>query len=140
MEEGRRRQRVRDGSARDRGPPKVFLVARPGSVQTTLRRHAIGSCPTPLHGVDGREPGLGGTMGRLFRLREGYTYGIGSFSRRAVSRIVDASERAKVTDAALTDLLAGCRARQAWKRVRRRETRDRRQLRWHGNPAGVNYT
>lgn len=65
------------------GVPKVYLIARPGSVQTTLfvgtqsmtRTDANYTALTVVNRV------LGGTMGRLFRhLREekGYTYGIGS--------------------------------------------------------------
>ena len=65
------------------GPAKVYLVARPNSVQTSLTvgtQSMVRTDPdyVPLT-VANRV--LGGTMGRLFRhLREekGYTYGIGS--------------------------------------------------------------
>jgi zinc protease len=96
------------------GPPKVFLVARPGSVQTTLSvgtQSMIRTDPdyTALTVVNRV---LGGTMGRLFRhLREekGYTYGIGSFFSATQYRgswTASTSVRTEVTDAALTDLLA----------------------------------
>ena len=96
------------------GPPKVTLIARPGSVQTLLR---VGAPSMPRLHEDYEELTvanrvLGGTMGRLFRhLREekGYTYGIGSsFSAQQYRGDWSASTsvRTAVTEAALTDLLA----------------------------------
>jgi zinc protease len=96
------------------GAPKVFLVARPGSVQTTLSvgtQSMIRTDPdyTALTVVNRV---LGGTMGRLFRhLREekGYTYGVGSnFSATQYrgSWSASTSVRTEVTEPALTDLLA----------------------------------
>jgi zinc protease len=96
------------------GAPKVFLVARPGSVQTTLNvgtQSMIRTDPdyTALTVVNRV---LGGTMGRLFRhLREekGYTYGIGSFFSATQYRgswTASTSVRTDVTEPALTDLLA----------------------------------
>jgi zinc protease len=96
------------------GSPKVYLVARPGSVQTTLyvgtqsmkRTDPDYAALTVVNRV------LGGTMGRLFRhLREekGYTYGIGSnFSATQYrgSWTSSTSVRTDVTEPALTDLLA----------------------------------
>jgi len=96
------------------GAPKVTLVARPGSVQTTLyvgtqsmtRTDPDYAALTVVNRV------LGGTMGRLFRhLREekGYTYGIGSgFSAQMYrgSWSSSTSVRTDVTEPALTDLLA----------------------------------
>ena len=96
------------------GQPKVFLIGRPGSVQTTLyvgtqsmkRTDADYTALTVANRV------LGGVMGRLFRhLREekGYTYGIGSgFSATLHTGAWFASTnvRTEVTEAALTDLLA----------------------------------
>ncbi|MGZ8697939.1 MAG: M16 family metallopeptidase [Gaiellaceae bacterium] len=96
------------------GPAKVYLIARPNSVQTTL---FVGT--QSMRRTDPDYPALtvvnrvlGGTMGRLFRhLREekGYTYGIGSgfsatFYRGTWS--ANTSVRTDVTEAALTDLLA----------------------------------
>lgn len=96
------------------GPAKVYLVARPNSVQTSLTvgtQSMVRTDPdfVPLT-VANRV--LGGTMGRLFRhLREekGYTYGIGSgFSASDIRGQWSASTnvRTEVTEAALTDLLA----------------------------------
>jgi zinc protease len=96
------------------GPAKVYLIARPGSVQTTLMvgtQSMVRTDPdyVPLT-VANRV--LGGTMGRLFmHLREvkGYTYGISSgFSATAFRGQWSASTdvRTEVTEAALTDLLA----------------------------------
>ena len=96
------------------GPPKVYLIARPGSVQTTLfvgtqsmaRKDPDYTSLTVVNRV------LGGTMGRLFRhLREekGYTYGIGSgFSAPQYrgSWTSSTSVRTDVTEPALSDLLA----------------------------------
>ncbi|HET7217963.1 MAG TPA: pitrilysin family protein [Vicinamibacterales bacterium] len=96
------------------GPAKVYLVARPGSVQTSLMvggQSMVRTDPDyiPLT-VANRV--LGGTMGRLFRhLREekGYTYGVGSgFSATQYRGSWSASTnvRTEVTDPALTDLMA----------------------------------
>lgn len=96
------------------GAPKVFLVERPGSVQTTLSvgtQSMVRTDPdyTALTVVNRV---LGGTMGRLFRhLREekGYTYGIGSFFSATQYRgawQASTSVRTDVTEPALTDLLA----------------------------------
>jgi zinc protease len=96
------------------GPPKIYLVGRPNSVQTTLMvgtQSMVRTDPdyVPLT-VANRV--LGGTMGRLFRhLREekGYTYGIGSgFSAMQHRGQWSASTnvRTEVTDPALTDLMA----------------------------------
>jgi zinc protease len=96
------------------GPAKVYLVARPSSVQTSL---AVGTQSmtrtdpdyVPLT-VANRV--LGGAMGRLFRhLREekGYTYGIGSGFSATMHKgqwSASTSVRTDVTDPALTDLLA----------------------------------
>jgi zinc protease len=94
-------------------PVKVYLVARPASVQTNLIVGTQSMTRTnpdyvPLT-VANRV--LGGAMGRLFRhLREekGYTYGVGSgFSapRHTGSWQASTAVRTDVTDAALTDLL-----------------------------------
>jgi zinc protease len=94
--------------------PKVVLISRPSSVQTTLyvgtqALERTSADYTPLL-VANRV--LGGVMGRLFRhLREekGYTYGIGSGFGSApyVSAwTASTSVRTDVTDAALHDLLA----------------------------------
>jgi zinc protease len=96
------------------GPARVFLVGRPGSVQTSLvvgTQSMVRTDPDyiPLT-VANRV--LGGTMGRLFRhLREekGYTYGIGSaFSATQFRGSWNASTsvRTEVTDPALADLLS----------------------------------
>jgi zinc protease len=96
------------------GPPKLYLIARPGSVQTTLyvgtqsmtRTDPDYAALTVVNRV------LGGTMGRLFRhLREekGYTYGIGSGFSATLYRgswTSSTSVRTDVTDPALNDLLA----------------------------------
>ena len=96
------------------GPAKVYLVARPGSVQTSLAvgtQSMVRTDPDyiPLT-VANRV--LGGTMGRLFRhLREekGYTYGIGSGFTALQYRgswSATTSVRTDVTEPALNDLLA----------------------------------
>jgi predicted Zn-dependent peptidase len=96
------------------GAPKVTLIARPNSVQTTLM---VGAPSMTRLDPDYEELTvanrvLGGVMGRLFRhLREekGYTYGIGSgFSapKYRGSWSASTSVRTAVTEAALTDLLA----------------------------------
>jgi predicted Zn-dependent peptidase len=93
---------------------KVYLIARPNSVQTTLYVGTQSMTRTdpdyPALTVVNRV--LGGTMGRLFRhLREekGYTYGIGSgfnatFYRGAWTSSTNV--RTDVTEPALNDLLA----------------------------------
>ncbi len=96
------------------GAPKVTLIARPASVQTSLR--VGGPSMTrmdPDHeALTVANRVLGGTMGRLFRhLREekGYTYGIGSSFTALQYRgdwSASTSVRTAVTEAALTDLLA----------------------------------
>ena len=96
------------------GAPRVYLVARPASVQTSL---LVGAPSMTRTDPDYEELTvanrvLGGVMGRLFRhLREdkGYTYGIGSgFSagEHRGSWSASTSVRTDVTEAALTDLLA----------------------------------
>jgi zinc protease len=97
---------------------KGYLIARPGSVQTTFVVGAQSMTRTdpeyvPLT-VANRV--LGGTMGRLFRhLREekGYTYGVGSFFSALEHRgqwSASTSVRTEVTEAALNDLLADVEA------------------------------
>ncbi len=120
------------------GPPKVYLVARPNSVQTSLAvgtQSMVRTDPdyVPLT-VANRV--LGGTMGRLFRhLREekGYTYGIGSgFSATDIRGQWSASTsvRTEVTEAgADRPARRDCRdARQAGagERADGRQARDRR--------------
>ena len=94
--------------------PKVYLISRPGSVQTTLQVGTQSMTRTdpdyvPLT-VANRI--LGGAMGRLFRhLREqkGYTYGLGSFFSAPLHRgawQASTSVRTEVTEPALDDLLA----------------------------------
>jgi len=96
------------------GAAKVYLVGRPGSVQTSLligTQSMVRTDPDyiPLT-VANRV--LGGTMGRLFRhLREekGYTYGIGSGFSALLHRgswSASTNVRTDVTDPALTDLIA----------------------------------
>ena len=96
------------------GAPKVTLIARPGSVQTSLR---VGGPSMTRMDPDYEELTvanrvLGGTMGRLFRhLREekGYTYSISSSFSSLQYRgdwSASTSVRTSVTEAALTDLMA----------------------------------
>jgi zinc protease len=96
------------------GAAKVYLVARPSSVQTSLTvgtQSMVRTDPdyVPLT-VANRV--LGGTMGRLFRhLREekGYTYGIGSGFSASDTRgqwSATTNVRTDVTEPALNDLLA----------------------------------
>jgi zinc protease len=96
------------------GAAKVYLVGRPGSVQTSLQvgtQSMVRTDPDyiPLT-VANRV--LGGAMGRLFRhLREekGYTYGIGSGFSALLHRgswSASTNVRTDVTDPALTDLMA----------------------------------
>ncbi|MEO8076318.1 MAG: pitrilysin family protein [Acidobacteriota bacterium] len=96
------------------GVPKVSLVARPGSVQTTLYvgTQSMRRTDPDYAALSVVNRVLGGTMGRLFRhLREekGYTYGIGSAFSATLYRgswTSSTSVRTEVTEAALTDLLA----------------------------------
>jgi zinc protease len=96
------------------GPSKVYLVGRPGSVQTSLMvgtQSMVRTDPdfVPLT-VANRV--LGGAMGRLFRhLREekGYTYGVGSFFSATEFRgqwAASTDVRTAVTEPALGDLMA----------------------------------
>jgi zinc protease len=93
--------------------PKVYLVSRPSSVQTTFVVGAQSMTRTDpdYEKLTVANRVLGGTMGRLFRhLREekGYTYGIGSgfgASRYVGDWSASTSVRTEVTEAALTDLL-----------------------------------
>jgi zinc protease len=96
------------------GPPRVYLVGRPGSVQTSLMvgtQSMVRTDPdfVPLT-VANRV--LGGAMGRLFRhLREekGYTYGVGSFFSATDFRgqwAASTDVRTDVTAPALADLMA----------------------------------
>lgn len=95
------------------GPPKVYLVNRPNSVQTTLMVSAQSMTRTDpdYEELTVANRVLGGTMGRLFRhLREekGYTYNVGSRFDATNHRgdwTASTSVRTEVTDAALTDLL-----------------------------------
>lgn len=96
------------------GAPKVYLINRPNSVQTTLLvgTQAIRRTDPDFFALTTVNRVLGGTMGRLFRhLREekGYTYGVGSGFGSApyvTAWTVNTDVRTEVTDAALTDLLA----------------------------------
>jgi len=96
------------------GAPKVYLIARPNSVQTTLSvgTQSMTRVDPDYTALTVANRVLGGTMGRLFRhLREekGYTYGVGSgFSATAHrgSWQASTSVRTDVTEPALTDLLA----------------------------------
>jgi len=95
------------------GASKVYLIARPGSVQTTLYvgTQSMKRTDPDYVALSVVNRVLGGTMGRLFRhLREekGYTYGIGSaFSATQYrgSWTSSTSVRTEVTEPALTDLL-----------------------------------
>ncbi len=94
--------------------PKVYLIARPGSVQTTLYvgTQSMTRTDPDYAALSVVNRVLGGTMGRLFRhLREekGYTYGIGSgftATQYRGSWTSSTSVRTDVTEPALTDLLA----------------------------------
>jgi zinc protease len=96
------------------GERKVYLVNRPGSVQTSLMvgTQAIRRTDADFFALTAVNRVLGGTMGRLFRhLREekGYTYGVGSGFGAAPypsAWIANTDVRTEVTEAALTDLLA----------------------------------
>ena len=93
---------------------RVSLIARPGSVQTTLfvGTQSMTRTDPDYIALTVANRVLGGGMGRLFRhLREekGYTYGIGSgFSATQHRGAWSASTnvRTEVTEPALTDLLA----------------------------------
>jgi zinc protease len=95
------------------GAPKVYLIGRPSSVQTTM---IVGGQSMTRTDPDYEELTvanrvLGGVMGRLFRhLREekGYTYGVGSgfgATRHLGAWSATTSVRTDVTEPALTDLL-----------------------------------
>jgi predicted Zn-dependent peptidase len=96
------------------GRPKVVLITRPGSVQTTLMvgTQSMVRTDPDYFALTLANRVIGGTMGRLFRhLREekGYTYGIGSgFSAPSYrgSWQSSTSVRTEVTGPALGDLLA----------------------------------
>jgi predicted Zn-dependent peptidase len=95
------------------GPPKVYLVARPNSVQTSLTvgTQSMVRTDPDYAALTVANRVLGGTMGRLFRhLREekGYTYGIGSSFSASQHRgqwTASTNVRTEVTDPALNDLL-----------------------------------
>jgi predicted Zn-dependent peptidase len=97
------------------GPPKVFLIARPSSVQTSLvvgTQSLTRTDPDYIALTVANRVIGGGPQGRLFRhLREdkGYTYGAYSgFGATQFRGTWSASTdvRTEVTDPALTDLLA----------------------------------
>jgi zinc protease len=96
------------------GPARVYMVARPNSVQTTfmIGTQAMTRTDPDYEELQVANRVLGGTMGRLFRhLREekGYTYGVGSFFSATGYRgawTASTSVRTDVTEAALRDLLA----------------------------------
>lgn len=96
------------------GPAKVYLISRPGSVQTTLLvgTQSMTRTDPDYAALQVVNRVLGGVMGRLFRhLREekGYTYGIGSGFNSSLYRgswTANTSVRTDVTEAALTDLMA----------------------------------
>jgi len=94
--------------------PKVYLISRPNSVQTTLLlgMQSMTRIDPDFEELTVANRVLGGVMGRLFRhLREekGYTYGIGSGLDTGLYRgdwSASTSVRTDVTEGALTDLLA----------------------------------
>jgi zinc protease len=96
------------------GTPKVYLIARPASVQTTLLlgEQSMTRTNPDYEKLTVANRVLGGTMGRLFRhLREekGYTYGVGSgfgATKHVGVWSASTSVRTEVTEPALTDLLA----------------------------------
>ena len=96
------------------GAPKIYLINRPNSVQTTfsLGAQSMKRTDPDYERLNVANRVLGGTMGRLFRhLREekGYTYGIGTgFSALRHIGVWNGSTsvRTDVTEAALTDFLA----------------------------------
>ena len=131
------------------GPAKGYLIARPGSVQTSFVVGAQSMTRTdpdyvPLT-VANRV--LGGPMGRLFRhLREekGYTYGVGSFFSAPEHRgqwSASTSVRTEVTEPALNDLLADIDAMRTApvpeKELNDAQARDRRRLRAVARVAGT---
>ena len=93
---------------------RVYLISRPGSVQTTLYvgQQSMTRTDPDYVALTVANRVLGGTMGRLFRhLREekGYTYGIGSGFSATQHRgawFASTNVRTEVTEPALTDLLA----------------------------------
>ena len=93
---------------------KIYLISRPGSVQTTLYVGTQGLTRTSpdYDRLAAADRVLGGVMGRLFRhLREekGYTYGVGSFfgsTPYVGAWTAQTSVRTEVTEPALRDLLA----------------------------------
>ena len=96
------------------GSPRVLLIGRRGSVQTTLyvgTQSVVRKDPDYV-ALTVANRVLGGVMGRLFRhLREekGYTYGIGSGFSAGLHRgswSASTSVRTEVTEPALDDLLA----------------------------------
>jgi predicted Zn-dependent peptidase len=96
------------------GGAKIYLISRPGSVQTTLYvgTQALTRTSPDYDQLAVADRVLGGVMGRLFRhLREekGYTYGIGSFfgsTPYVGAWTSQTSVRTDVTEPALRDLLA----------------------------------
>ena len=96
------------------GAPRVYLVGRPSSVQTTfvVGAQSMTRMDPDYEKLTVANRVLGGVMGRLFRhLREekGYTYGIGSgfgATRYVGDWSAQTSVRTEVTEPALTDLLA----------------------------------
>jgi len=96
------------------GPAKIYLISRPGSVQTTfyVGTQALARTSADYDQLSTADRVLGGVMGRLFRhLREekGYTYGIGSFfgsTPYVGAWMSQTSVRTEVTEPALRDLLA----------------------------------
>jgi len=92
----------------------VYLIARPGSVQTTLfvGTQSMRRTDPDYAALTVANRVLGGVMGRLFRhLREekGYTYGIGSRFTATDYRgswLSSTNVRTDVTEPALRDLLA----------------------------------
>jgi predicted Zn-dependent peptidase len=96
------------------GAPKVYLIHRPNSVQTTLYvgTQALTRTNADYMSLAVANRVLGGVMGRLFRhLREekGYTYGIGSgidASPYVGAWTASTSVRTDVTEPALRDLMA----------------------------------
>jgi predicted Zn-dependent peptidase len=96
------------------GARRVYMIARPNSVQTTLMvgTQSLSRKDRDYERLLVANRVLGGTMGRLFRhLREekGYTYGIGSGISATNFRgdwTASTSVRSEVTEPALKDLLA----------------------------------
>ena len=94
--------------------PNIYLISRPGSVQTTfyVGTQALARTSADYDQLSAADRVLGGVMGRLFRhLREekGYTYGVGSFfgsTPYVGAWTAQTSVRTEVTEPALRDLLA----------------------------------